>query len=432
MPSADPYLPGHGDTTYDVTAYQLDLDYAIENNHLSGRATLTVRALEDNLRELTLDLHALKVVKITGVKLERHRHDGSRLRLRLASPLRVDDRVTFTIAYRGVPKVVRDKVGEAGWEELEDGVLVAGQPGGAPSWFPCNDRAGNKAPYRINVTCNSAYFVVANGSRTSVRRHGSKTTWSYVQTEPMAPYLATVQIGRYVEHEVTGGPTRTYAVVPPALRTRFDRAFADQTAMMQLFTRCFGPYPFPSYRVVVTEDSLEIPLEAQSLSIFGSNLLDRRWDSQRLIAHELAHQWFGNAVTLARLQDIWLHEGFACYSEWLWSEECGHGSTQDQAALHWKQLSGKTARHLLAAPGPDQVFDDWVYKRGALTVHAIRAAVGDESFFALLAGWIDRYKGSNATTQEFVEFAQTFTGHPVGRIVQPWLYELPLPPLPKI
>lgn len=151
-----------------------------------------------------------------------------------------------------------------------------------------------------------------------------------------------------------------------------------------------------------------------------------------MIAHELAHQWFGNAVTLARLQDIWLHEGFACYSEWLWSQECGHGSTQDQAALHWKQLSGKTPRHLLAAPGPDQVFDDWVYKRGALTVHAIRAAIGDESFFALLAGWIDRHKGSNATTQEFVEFAQTFTGHPVGHIVEPWLYELPLPPVPRI
>lgn len=432
MPSADPYLPGHGDVSFAVTQYDVHLDYSIEQNHLAGRATLAIRALEDDLRDLVVDLHALKVVKITGARIERHRHDGKRLRIRLAAPLRRDDRIELTVTYRGTPKVVRDKVGEAGWEELTDGVLVAGQPNGAPSWFPCNDRASNKAPYRFEITCNSAYFVVANGSRTGIRRHGSKTTWSYVQSEPMAPYLATVQIGRYVEHELGGAPVRMFAVVPPALRARFDRAFADQPAMMDLFVRRFGPYPFSAYRVVVTDDSLEIPLEAQSLSIFGSNLLNRTWDSQRLIAHELAHQWFGNAVTLARLQDIWLHEGFACYSEWLWSQEIGRRSTQDEAAEQWKQLSQKPARQLLASPGEEHVFDDWVYKRGALTLHAIRAAVRDDSFFALLAAWVDRFKGSNVTTQDFVAFAEAFTGHPVGTVVQPWLYELPLPPLPKI
>ena len=100
-------------------------------------------------------------------------------------------------------------------------------------------------------------------------------------------------------------------------------ALARQPDMMRTFTNCFGPYPFPEYTVVVTEDVLEIPLEAQTLSILGPNHLRQDWESQRMIAHELAHQWFGNSLTTATWKDIWLHEGFACYAEWLWSEEAG-------------------------------------------------------------------------------------------------------------
>ena len=102
--------------------------------------------------------------------------------------------------------------------------------------------------------------------------------------------------------------------------------------MMALFEELFGPYPFAAeYTVVVTDDDLEIPLEAQGLSVFGANHMDGRRGSERLVAHELAHQWFGNSLTVGRWRDIWLHEGFACYAEWLWSERSG-GWTADRLA----------------------------------------------------------------------------------------------------
>ena len=93
--------------------------------------------------------------------------------------------------------------------------------------------------------------------------------------------------------------------------------------MMAVFTRRFGPYPFSQYTVVVTDDEPEIPLEAQGIATFGANYATTDWQSERLVAHELAHQWFGNSLTVRSWRDIWLHEGFACYAEWLWSEESG-------------------------------------------------------------------------------------------------------------
>ncbi len=424
----DPYLPGHGDSSYEVTHYDLDLDYAIENNNLSGKATLTVRALK-KLDELTLDLHALKVVKISGIKVTRYTHQDSRLRIKLAKELDKGDTAKLTIAYRGVPTTVKDKVGDAGWEELTDGSIVAAQPGGAPSWFPCNDRASNKATYTITVATHPDYLVVCNGIRTGSRRRAGRVVWTYEQREPMAPYLATVQIGRYVEVPQAANVPMSGAV-PPARRAAFERAFADQPAMLEFFSRIFGPYPFPLYRVVITDDPLEIPLEAQSLSIFGSNFLNRGWDAQRLIAHELSHQWFGNAVTMNSLKDIWLHEGFACYAEWLWSQESGGPSTDERAAEHYKGLKAKPQDLLLGDPGQADVFDDRVYKRGALTLHAIRKELGDEAFFDLLPAWVAAHKGENVTTKAFAEFTLGRTGVSIKALLDEWLYEKALPPLP--
>ena len=147
--------------------------------------------------------------------------------------------------------------------------------------------------------------------------------------------------------------------------------------MLDFYARLFGPYPFSAYTVVITDDRLDIPLEAQGMSTFGSNFLTSDWDDVRLVAHELSHQWFGNAVTLSSWRDIWLHEGFACYCEWLWSEESGGRSADVRALDHWRKLSAAPQDLLLADPGPDLMFDDRVYKRGALLLHALRLTIGD-------------------------------------------------------
>lgn len=400
-------------------------------NHLSGRALLTLTT-EVATAAISLDLHALRVtrVELSGALLRRWSHRSSRLTLRLTETVPAGSVLTVSVAYAGTPRTVPGPDGRAGWEELADGVIVAAQPHSAPSWFPCNDRAADKAAYRISVTTDAAYTVVANGRFVERRKVGRATQWTHAMDDPMAPYLATVQIGRYETTKVPGAPVPVRIAHPPRLSAAVTEASSDQARMLALFSELFGPYPFAEYAVVVTHDVLEIPLESRAVSTFGSNHCTRSWQAQRLIAHELSHQWFGNAVTAAQWSDIWLHEGFACYAEWLWSEAAGIATAQEQAARHHALLATSAQDIVVGAPGAYDMFDDRVHKRGALTLHALRLAVGDEAFFAILRDWVARHRGGVVTTAQFEALCDRAADRRLGGLFDAWLREKPLPALP--
>jgi aminopeptidase N len=143
----------------------------------------------------------------------------------------------------------------------------------------------------------------------------------------------------------------------------------------------------------------------------------------------LAHQWFGNSVTVKRWRHIWLHEGFACYAEWLWSEHSGGPSTDDWARHYYQRLADSPQDLLLSDPGPRDMFDDRVYKRGALTLHMLRRRLGDESFFALLRDWTTRYRHSTVVTDDFTGLAANYARESLRPLWDSWLYATPLPAL---
>ena len=431
MNGVDPYLPGHGDVRFQVDHYDLDLQYKVADNHLEGRAHLRLTATQA-LPELVLDLHGLQVtsLRLTGASVGRWTHRSSRLRIRLRTPVAPGAELGVSVSYRGRPRAMPGPDGPSGWEELTDGVIVAAQPHGAPTWFPCNDRMSDKATYTVTVRTDPGYRVVSNGTLTAQRRVGRRVEWVHEQPVPMSTYLATLQIGRYELQAQAGAGEVPSALAAPRARMPAARvAFADQPRMLEIFSGLFGRYPFDGYTAVVTDDPLEIPLESQTLSTFGTNHLSRSWEAQRLIAHELAHQWFGNTVTAASLRDIWLHEGFACYAEWLWSESIGRTTAQEEAERHHVVLARLPHDLVLTDPGRHRVFDDRVYKRGALTLHTLRRAVGDDLFFALLRAWVDRHRFGVVTTADFEALVRDETGVDPDRLLGPWLRERALPPL---
>ncbi|GGK34374.1 aminopeptidase [Pilimelia terevasa] len=430
--STDPYLPRHGNGGYRVQHYDLDLEYRVSSGRLAGRAALTALA-ERNLAGFSLDLGPLRVdrVLVEG-RPARYRHGGGKLAVRPAVPLREGAPFAVEVRYAGVPRGIRSHWGAVGWEHLDDGAMVASQPVGAPSWFPCNDRPDHKSTYATTVTTGTPLTVVAHGHLALRRTGAGATTWRYEQPVPTATYLATVQIGRYDLRETPGRiPLR--AAVPARLATRCAHDFGRQDLMLAAFEEMFGPYPFDAYTVVVVDEELEVPVEAQGVSIFGANHVDGRRTHERFVAHELAHQWFGNSVTPASWRHIWLNEGFASYAEWLWSE-AGGGEPADAHAARWHaRLAAQPQDLLVGDPGVRRMFDDRVYRRGALTLHALRRTVGDAAFFALLRSWTAVHRHGTATTGEFIRLANRHAPYPLDTFFTTWLDTpaLPPPPVPR-
>jgi aminopeptidase N len=198
---------------------------------------------------------------------------------------------------------------------------------------------------------------------------------------------------------------------------------AQTAAMIDLYDDLFGPYPFVAYGAVVVDEPLGYALETQTLSLFGTDAAT----SETVIAHELAHQWFGDAVSPATWQDIWLNEGFATYAELLWQEHRGTGGP-DQFADAYR--GGSSLLDLPPAdPGPEELFAATVYDRGALTLYVLDRTVGRETFLQILRTWLERYDDSSASTADFEALAEEVSGQELTGMFDAWLRAPEMPAL---
>ncbi|HWV49817.1 MAG TPA: M1 family metallopeptidase [Microbacterium sp.] len=430
MHSSDAYTPQAGDDRIRVEHYDLSLDYKLSTNRLKGRAVLDVIVVAET-KAISLDLVGLRAtkVRVDGAAVRFSQNDR-KVKISLDGTAEAGVRHSVEIVYAGAPKPRRTRWGSIGFEELEDGALIASQPTGAPTWFPCNDVPSDKATYAVRVTTDPDYVVVGAVPPERTLERG-RPTWTFRVDAPTPTYLMTLQIGRYTEEAVALGSVAGRLFYPRMLQDRVHADFADLGRMMTVFEDVFGPYPFSGYTIVVTPDELEIPLEAQAMGIFGANHIDGSGGLERLVAHELAHQWFGNSVGLAHWSDIWLNEGFACYAEWIWSEHSGGPSAHAKALGHHSRLAELPQDVVLVDPGPDTMFDDRVYKRGALTLHALRLTAGDDAvFFGLLRAWTTRHALATAATEDFISLAEAQIGRPLQEFFDAWLRTPLLPPLP--
>ena len=455
--SGDPYLPAHGNGGYRTRHYDLTLDYKVAPNRLSASAVITAEATQA-LSRVSLDFGEFRINRVlVDGKAAKYLKRGVKLHVKPVKSIPAGAAFTVEVHYVGNPRPVGSRWGDVGWDELTDGALVASQPVGAPSWFPCNDHPSDKAAYRVSVTTASPSLVAVTGTLVERSTSASTTRWVFERPEPTATYLMSVQIGRYDDIELTGrgwgSPTGVgarllslgfgrggvesvaptvpqHAAVPPRLRRAFERDFGRQGRMMEFLQRLFGPYPFAEYAIVVTDDDLDDPIEAQGMAIFGANHVDGRRTHERLVLHELAHQWFGNSLTVADWRHIWLNEGFATYAEWLWSEETGGQSAAALARSWYARIKAKPADVRIADPGVARMFDERVYKRGGLTLHALRAEIGDPAFFALLKSWAEEHRHGLVTTDLFVAAAEAHAGRSLRGFFTRWLETPALPPLP--
>ncbi len=326
----DPYFPRLGNAGYDVMHYTLNLVVDLQGNIVEAEATLQARATQ-RLSRFNLEFAGLEIsdVQVNGKSAVYASGSGGELQIApLTRPMDLGDTFTVTVRYHGTPGQEQGgPPSSGGWTHYDQGVLVAGEPTGASTWYPVNEHPLDKAAYTLVVTVPEPYLVAANGKNTGVVDHGDERTFTWESPDPIASYLVTIAIGEFdlEEHETASGVRiRNYFGAGLGREVRAD--FDQLPEMLDYFAELFGPYPFDEYGVVVHDLDLGFALEAQTLAVFG-----RSFTTENAVAHELAHQWFGNSVSLATWQDIWLNEGFATYAALLWQEHADGPAAMDEA-----------------------------------------------------------------------------------------------------
>ena len=421
--AGDAYFPRYGNGGYDVTRYDIHVRYRPRTHRLIGRTTVTARASQ-GLTRFNLDLVLQpSEVRVNGRPAE-FTHRRHELTVHPASPLVKGSTFRVLVAYAGTPAAISfNRVRP--WLTAAGGAVAAGEPEIAAWWFPGNDHPSDKARYTVAITAPRSLQAISNGTLAHRRRNGATTTWSWRMRQPMASYLAFLAIGHYdLETGTAGGLPYLYAfdsgLGSDGARAR--RAVRRTPSIARWLESVWGPYPFRQLGGVVLGRNTGFALENQTRPVYPNNLL--RTDGTRLVAHELSHQWFGDAVSIRKWRDVWLNEGPATYSEWLWQQHRGLNTPQ-QIFLDTYRLNG--ARSSLwdvkiGDPGPRSLFSWPIYDRSAMTLQALRNRVGNTTFFAIMRGWVHGRRGGNGSTRQFIAYAQRLSGQRLARFFHTWLF----------
>ncbi|WP_204942020.1 M1 family metallopeptidase [Micromonospora luteifusca] len=428
----DAYFPSYGNGGYDVDRYTVKVRYDPEKDQLTGTTTVQASATAD-LSTFNLDLAGLTVTAVTvdGAPAT-HRRERNELVIKPASGLINGNGFVAEITYEGVPKPLKNEtLGDGGFLHTSDGAIALGQPESASTWFPVNDHPSDKAAYDFEITVPDGLTAVSNGVPGGKASKDGWTTWKWSEKSPMASYLSTVVIGEFRITTATHRGKPVYSAVAIAANGSADSSIAETTKVADYLETVFGPYPFDAYGgVVVTDSRISYALETQSRPVYAASFF-RQGANTEVVAHELAHQWFGDSVALAKWEDIWLNEGFATYAEWLWAEHTRKYTAEEAFETAYARASAQVWKTPPGKPGVKELFSESVYQRGGMTLHALRVAVGDKAFFEIVKTWAAEKRNGTATTAEFVAFAERISGKQLDALFDAWLYGTRKPSTPK-
>ncbi len=414
---------------YDVLHYALDLkiDPWNYNRRIQGSVEVTLTPTGPKLYELVLQLEdhmsATAVTRIGG-GAELFDQANDQIVVELAQPLRAGEVATLRIDYEGTPLVSGFGAFDVYWDRAEPVVWTLSEPEGAHYWWPCKDRPDDKASAEISVTMDDLFVVGSNGLLLSVDDNGDGTaTHNWAIDYAIPSYLVSVTATDFVliedSYDLLSGGTLplTYYTWPESEEpARID--LQALPGMLRTFEEEWGDYPYATEKYGHAEFPWGGGMEHATLTSYGTYFYTGDHYFDWIMAHELAHQWWGDMVTCATWDDIWLNEGFATWGEAIWTE----GAGGESAYLSYMQM---LAADSFDGPiyAPDYTFNNTVYDKGAWVLHMLRGIVGRETVMAILRQWGSDYAYEAATTADFTALAAAVAGEDLDWFFDPWLYQ---------
>ncbi|MBO0725100.1 MAG: HEAT repeat domain-containing protein [Blastocatellia bacterium] len=428
---------------------KLDLRFDYERRQVEGVAAFTLSPINDGLTHFDLDIAemAIKGVTLASIKesakewvaLSRRLEFETRpekLEIELGRPYARNETLTVEIEYSCSPRkglffVEPDEA----YPNKPRQIWSQGENEDAHWWFPCQDVTNQKMTTEMIATVKSNFFALSNGELAGVREHNGEQTYHWRQTQPAPAYLVTIVIGEYeaLDDDFGGLPITNYVYKDRVREGR--RLFAETPRMIEFFEKKFGyDYPYPKYAQVLVDDFLFGAMENTSASTFTDRCLlddpatiDLSYDD--IVAHELAHQWWGDLVTCKDWSHVWLNESFATYSEYLWRE---HTRGRDEARfalfqdfltyLREDRTSHRRPIVFNRYRFSEDVMDRHAYEKGACALDMLRWELGDDAFFRTLAHYLKKHEFRNAETNDFKVAVEEATGRNLYWFFDQWLY----------
>lgn len=423
---------------YDALHYAIRVRIDPSGGAIEGTVGMEVEAIDD-LTQLEVHLGPTltpQTVTCAGVSCTFERIETDRLRIVLPAEVRTGETTLVQVAYSGTPGPAYFSGFQFYSRHGEEGasfpmVSTLSQPDRARTWWPCKDRMSDKARVRITVDAPGGFVVAANGARLQEEVAGDRVLTTWETQYPTATYLvafAATDYATWTESYLAedGGvmPLAFYAYPEDSAAARID--FHTTHEALDRFEALFGPYPFRNPAIGVEKLGVAEfawstgAMEHQTLVSYGERFVTGTNSNDPILVHEIAHQWFGDAVTPNSMDDIWLNEGFATYCEALFAE--GRGGAAGYRRWMARIRNPVDFEYRGTVVQPEEWFGSTTYRKGAWVLHMLRGILGDERFFAALRAYYERHLYGGVTTAEFIRAIEEESGEDLRWFFVPWLY----------